>query len=186
PARGDTVQVAIDYGGHPTSGFYAYPEVAYTLSEPEDARGWFPCRDVPWDKATLSLHGHVPADRVLIGNGVLDSASASGTGRGYHWREDPPIATYLISAAISNYASVSAPSSVTPLGWNVYPAHATAADSSFRDLPEMVAFFDSTLAPYPFDKYVMCEASIGGGMENQSATLIGSFVVTGGARFESV
>ncbi|HOM05240.1 MAG TPA: hypothetical protein PLU67_07090, partial [Candidatus Kapabacteria bacterium] len=68
---GDTVEVIIDYKfvGPDTLGFYLFPKdmpvgygpsgemvytqerIAYTMSEPEDARYWMPCNDRPNDKA---------------------------------------------------------------------------------------------------------------------------------------
>jgi len=187
PSPGDTVTVAVDYGGDPTRGFYVYSTAAYTFTEPNGSRYWFPCRDVPWDKATLALHGHVPSTRMLVGNGVLDSVTVGLPGESvYHWREDHPLATYLMAAAISDYAEVHVPSAVTPLTWYVYPSHVAAAESTFQHLDAMIAFYDSTLVPYPFDKYAMCEANFGGGMEHQSATLMGESIVTAGVGDESI
>ncbi len=186
PTPGDTVTVAIDYGGHPTSAFYNYADAAYTFTEPEGSRYWFPCRDVPWDKATLSLHGRVPAGKILAGNGVLDSTTVAGSDLVYHWREDHPLATYLMAAAISNYSTVTPAFSVTPLVWYTYPAHVPQATVAFQHVDEMIAFYDSTVVPYPFDKYAMCEANFGGGMEHQSATLMASFIFTSGLTYEWV
>jgi len=186
PVRGDTVTVAVDYGGTVTSGYYVKPEVAYTFVEPQDARYWFPCQDEPWDKATLALHGRVPSDKILVSNGVLDSTVAVGNDLVYNWREDHPLATYLMCASISNYAVLPQASDVTPLTWYVYPNHTTAAHNTFKYVDEMIAFYDSTLVPYPFDKYSMCESDLGGGMEHQTATLLGSGIVTAGYTYEWV
>ncbi len=184
PARGDTVTVALDYGGTVTSGYEIRPQVAYTFTEPEDARHWFPCRDLPSDKATLALHGRVPSGMILVSNGVLDSTTTAGSDPVYHWREDHPLATYLMCASISAYSAVSQASPITPLTWYVYPADASAARNSFRNVYKMVAFYDSTLVPWPFDKYAMCESELSGGMEHQSATLLGSFIVRAGLNYE--
>jgi aminopeptidase N len=184
PAPGDTVSVAIDYGGHPATAFYNYADAAYTLTEPDDSRYWFPCRDVPWDKATLSLHGRVPSGKILAGNGVLDSTTVAGEDLIYHWREDHPLATYLMAAAISNYSMVTPASSVTPLVWYTYPSHVAQATTAFQHVDEMIAFYDSTIVPYPFDKYAMCEATMGGGMEHQTVTLMGTFIFTSGLTYE--
>ena len=184
PLPGDTVRVAIDYHGHPTRSFYVTPSASYTFTEPDGSRAWFPCRDVPWDKATLALHGRVPSGKTLVSHGVLESTSSAGGFVTYHWREDHPLATYLMAAAISAYSQITAPSPVTPLGWYVYPGHVSVAAASFQNLAAMIAFYDTSLAPYPFDKYVMCEANFGGGMEHQTATLMGEGIVTGGSANE--
>ncbi len=186
PVRGDTVTVAVDYGGTVTSGYYVNSQVAYTFVEPQDARHWFPCQDEPWDKATLAMHGRVPAGKILVSNGVLDSTVTVGSDLVYHWHENHPLATYLMCASISDYSTITQASAVTPLTWYVYPTHTTAARNTFKYVDEMVAFYDSTLHPYPFDKYSMCESNLGGGMEHQTATLLGSAIVTGGYNYEWV
>lgn len=186
PAQGETVSVEVDYNAIPSQAIYRNSVVAYTFTEPDDSRRWFPCRDVPWDKATLTLHGRVPSTRKLVSNGVLDSVTVDGSDHIYHWREDHAIATYLIAVAISDYAEVTVASAVTPLGWYVYPSHLTAAQTAFQHLGDMMDFYDATLVPYPFDKYTMCESNLGGGMEHQTATLIGEFIVTGGLTYEYI
>jgi aminopeptidase N len=186
PVRGDTVTVAIDYGGSVTGAYFVTSEVAYTFTEPEESRHWFPCRDVPWDKATLALHGKVLSGHTLVSNGVLESTETVGSFVVYNWREDHPLATYLMCAAISGYSAIPQASDVTPLIWYVYPAHTTAARNTFKYVDEMIAFYDSTLVPYPFDKYSMCESDLGGGMEHQTATLLGTPIVTGGYSYEWV
>ena len=180
PTRGDTVTVAISYGGTTTRGYYAADSIAYTLSEPEDAHYWFPCRDVPWDKATLTLNGRVPNDMILVSNGVLDSTTAAGNDSIYHWREDHPLATYLMCAVMSDYAVIHEPSSVTPLTWYIFPEDTTDAGVAFQHVGDMLAYYDSLLVPYPFDKYAMCEAETNLSMEHQSATLIQSSTVHAG------
>ena len=183
PAANDMVTIEVDYGGHAQS-FYVHPSASYTFTEPNGSRYWFPCRDIPWDKATLTLHGRVPVGNVLVSNGALLSTSTSGGFITYHWQETHPLATYLMCASISNYSFVSAPSPVTNLGWYVYPSHVTQAATAFQHVDEMMSFYNDTLIPYPFDKYVMCEANFGGGMEHQSATLIGQGIVTDGLNSE--
>ncbi len=187
PVRGDTVAVAVDYGGHTfQQGFYVFLNASYTFTEPEDSRYWFPCRDVPWDKATLTMHGRCASIYKLVSNGVLDSTTVDGAWTTYHWHESHRLATYLMAAAISNYTPVAAASTVTPLTWYSYPGDATAAANTFKYVPNMVAFFDTLLAPYPFDKYSMCESNLGGGMEHQTCTLMASFVFTSGHTYEWV
>jgi aminopeptidase N len=91
-----------------------------------------------------------------------------------------------MAVAIGDYAAVTQASPITPLTWYVYPAHTTASRNAFRNVDDMMAFYDATLVPYPFDKYAMCEANFGGGMEHQTCSLIGDFVVTSGLDFQWV
>jgi len=183
PLKGDTVTVEIDYGGAPSRAFTT-GTASYTFAEPEDAKYWFPCIDVPWDKATLSLHGKVPSAMTLVSNGALDSTTVEGDSTTYHWREDHPLATYLMAVAISPYVEVPWTSTVTPLSWFVYPADVTDSKNAFKHVDEMLAFYDQLLVPYPFDKYTMCEAAFGGGMEHQTCTLMAEGIVRGGMTYE--
>jgi aminopeptidase N len=184
PVRGQVITVAVDYQGSPGNGFYVYTEASFTFTEPEDSRYWYPCHDVPWDKATLTLHGRVPAGNKLLGNGVLDSTTVEGGDPVYHWREDHPVATYLMAAAMGSYSIVTPSWSVTPLGWYVYPSHVAAAQAAFPNLDAMVSFYSTLLVPYPFDKYFMAEGHFGGGMEHQSCTLMGEPIVLAGLGYE--
>jgi aminopeptidase N len=183
PALNEVVTIKVDYNGR-SRAFYVYTSASYTFTEPDDSRYWFPCRDVPWDKATLDLHGRVPQGNTLVSNGALLSSSTSGGWTTYNWQETHPLATYLMCASIANYAYVTTPSPVTTLGWYVYPSHTSQAATAFQHLGDMISFFSSTLIPYPFDKYVMCESNLGGGMEHQSATLMGDAIVTAGLNNE--
>jgi len=183
PALNEVVAIKVDYNGK-SRAFHVYSSASYTFTEPNDSRYWFPCRDVPWDKATLDMHGRVPQGNTLVSNGVLLSSSTSGGWTTYNWQETHPLATYLMCASISNYAYVTTPSAVTTLGWYVYPSHTSQAASAFQHLADMISFFNNTLIPYPFDKYVMCESNLGGGMEHQSATLMGDAIVTAGLGYE--
>ena len=49
---GDSLEVEVDYSATPPAGYYTYPRNSYTFVEPYDARYWWPCYDLPFDKAT--------------------------------------------------------------------------------------------------------------------------------------
>ena len=56
-ARNDTFSVSIYYHSEtPNSCFFYYEKSSYT----DWPIGWFPCFNVPWDKATAELHITVP------------------------------------------------------------------------------------------------------------------------------
>ena len=189
PVQGDTITVAVDYAsdpGDPDLGFFVGGNASYTFTEPNNSRWWFPCRDVPWDKATLAVHAWAPLGNRVISNGVYESVVADGDGAVHHWREDHPISTYLIACAIANYSEINVASPVTPLTWYVYPAHLSQGQVAFQNVDEMMVFYDALLHPYGFDKYANCEANFGGGMEHQSCTLIGEVLVNGGLTYEWV
>ena len=68
-APGDTLVVAVTYACNPTLGYYYYARNSYTLSEPWEARYWWPCYDEPSDKTTLDLYATVPVTESCWSNG---------------------------------------------------------------------------------------------------------------------
>ncbi len=77
------------------------------MSEPDGAREWWPCNDVPWDKATTTLLATVPDWMVVASNGLLTSELDHGDGtHTVTWTNTYPIATYLVSAAGTNYETI--------------------------------------------------------------------------------
>jgi len=82
--------------------------IVSTLSEPYYARGWFPCKDVPSDKAdSADIILTVPDSLVAVSNGVLVSVFSRHNGtKTFHWKEGYPITSYLISLAVTNYRTI--------------------------------------------------------------------------------
>src|SRR5262245_2568627 len=71
---GDPLQVTVDYTASPPAiGCYFYARNSYTMAEPYDARYWWPCYDLPNDKATLDVYATAPDSNVCVSNGVLVS-----------------------------------------------------------------------------------------------------------------
>lgn len=86
--------------------------VASTLSQPNDARYWFPCNDRPSDKAIVSIVVKVPAGFKAASNGVLDSivlvnSLVEGIDKVlaeiYYWHSAEPMPPYLMTIAASTY-----------------------------------------------------------------------------------
>jgi aminopeptidase N len=178
-APGDTLVLAVDYSGAPTRGLYTYARNTYTLSEPYDARRWWPCYDLPSDKATLDLYATVPDSNVCYSNGVLVSVTPAGppapAGQSvWHWRETHPIATYLVSLAVADYWEWSQPGAPVPLIHCTFPEDSTKAKLDFANVPAMFGVFAARWGAYPFDKYGQAAVSpfSVGGMEHQTMTTI--------------
>jgi len=96
-SAGDTIDVEILYGGNPGqaasvglffSSASGYPLI-YSLSEPWSARGWWPCKDYPDDKATFDLYFSVPEPLFAASNGTYlgynDETRWSAPYHRYHW-----------------------------------------------------------------------------------------------------
>ncbi|NIM19818.1 MAG: T9SS type A sorting domain-containing protein [Candidatus Latescibacteria bacterium] len=205
-APGDTLRIAIDYSGQPDSvGRYGpfrfkthgpdYAPAIFSISIPDYARTWWPCKDVLDDKATADIWITVPDTLVVASNGRLVGVVDRGNGKHrYEWRESYPISTYLISVAISNYIVYSdyyryAPADSMEVVYFIYPEDSIEAKEDFNVTVSMIEFFSSVFGQYPFvgEKYGIAEASWGSlGMEHQTCTTYGSSLVRGDHRNDRV
>ena len=187
---GELLSVAVDYGGDPTAGpetgyfgwdSHASQPMIWTKSEPFGAPTWWPCKDVPTDKAdSLDLHVTVPAGLVVASNGLLRDITDNGLTQTYHWHSDYPICTYLVSLAAHPY-EVHA-EAYTPQGGGApmpvmhYVFADWWADSQpiFAKTVPMLNLFAPAFGEYPFvaEKYGHAHFLWGGGMEHQTLTSI--------------
>jgi hypothetical protein len=194
PARlfHDDVALRVHHGGRHARGIY-FPRddqpttlATHTFSEPEDARWWFPCHDVPDDKATLDMIVTAPGDHVVAGNGLLIEEATLGDGRRrFHWREMHPLATYLMTFQAAPYVVLEDDRVLgLPIVHYVYPGDSAGASEAFETVPAMLDYFSQRFGPYPFDKYGHSEANFPGGMEHQSLSMVGEFVTRTGTTYE--
>ncbi len=201
---GDTIEVIIEYQGIPrSSGFYAgfwfryhgsssqgtYSPVIFTLSEPYGARSWWPCKDDPTDKPDamdilITIPDNTYNDQKLyaVSNGTLVSLIANDDGtRSFHWHEQYPIATYLVSLAISNYEIysdwyVTAENDSMPVVYYVYPEKISIALENYGSTVDMIKTYSDRFVQYPFfeEKYGMANFGWGGAMEHQTVSSMGT------------
>jgi aminopeptidase N len=189
---GEILSVDVFYEGVPLgTGFGSFsfdshsgvPWV-YSLSEPYGAKDWWPCKDDPNDKAD-SADIIITCDSSLkVGSeGTLVSVVNNGNGTSTHfWKERYPIATYLISVAITNYAQFSnwyrysAADSMEVLNY-VLPEHYPEALQSLPRVIPMLSIYSSLFGQYPFikEKYGHAEFGRGGAMEHQTMTSTTTF-----------
>ncbi|MEE9553383.1 MAG: M1 family aminopeptidase [candidate division Zixibacteria bacterium] len=158
---GDTLTVEIFYHDYTTNrGYYYYERDAYTMAEPQDARWWYPCFDEPWDKATSETFATVPENYDVGSNGYLESVEHDQQNhtRRYHWVNDYPTTTYLVSLVMADYAIwtdyyvISDLDSIPVLNM-VYAEDSTDADYDFENVPDMIGVFSELFYPYPYNKY---------------------------------
>jgi aminopeptidase N len=212
-AAGDSFAVAVHYSGTPppvegevagapftwtTHGSAEDGTLApmiYTLSVTDRAGTWWPCKDVLTDRATIDLAATVGPGLVAVSNGRLAGVETVAGGRlVYRWTHRHPIATYLVSLAISNYVKledaatidVAGVSTGVPLAWYVYPENADAAAYDFARVGEALEFFSTIFGPYPFadEKYAMAAARFGAAMEHQTCTTLGAGFIRGDRLYE--
>lgn len=188
---GEIVSALIYYKGTPVpSGFGSFiftshsttPWV-FSLSEPYGAIDWWPCKNSPSDKADSTDIIITCDSSFKIGSqGILVSTTDAGNGkRRSHWKSRYPIASYLISVAITNYEQFSfwykysAADSMEILNY-ILPEHAAAAKLKLAGVVYMLSYFSEIYGMYPFirEKYGHAEY-LGGGMEHQTMTSLGRF-----------
>jgi aminopeptidase N len=162
--------------------------IASSISQPRDARNWWPCKDTPVDKAFVTTHITVPDTMIAVSNGQLMLTTPAGSGRTtYHWDENYPIATYLISVTATNYTGweetyVTASQDSMPVVYYAYPERLALAQEDWSlTVPMLEAFVDAFDEEYPFidEKYGMAMIEAAGGFEHQTCTSYGSGAVTG-------
>jgi len=191
-SRGEIITTDIAYHGTPEPtgfGSFYFGSLAggpwiWSLSEPYGARDWWPCRDHPLDKAdSVDVLVTCPSGLRVGSNGRLMEVRENGDGTSTHfWAERYPIATYLVSIAVSNYAVFSnwfvyAPSDSMEILNYVLPEHLSIAQEQLPKTVDMLRVFSTLFGPYPFlrEKYGHSEFGRGGAMEHQTMTSTTTF-----------
>jgi aminopeptidase N len=179
--KGGSFVVEISYSGHPTEGlyydFHGSEPIIYSLSEPSDARHWFPCYDHPSDKATADLHITVPSGMTAASNGTLVEVKTNADDNlTYNWEVSYPIATYLISVAATNYVTFShtytSDQGEMDVVYYVYPELLEQTKVDFENTVPQIEFYSDVFGEYPFlrEKYGMALIPGGTAMEHQTCT----------------
>lgn len=179
--KGEWTEVRVRYGGTPSTGLHfaaprdGVPTQAWTQGECDEARGWFPCLDEPYERATHELLVTVPAAWKVVAAGErIERREADGKAV-ERWRTTYPHPAYLTTLACGELAQAEGLYGSTPL-WYLGPeALASELAPAFEETDEILAFFSElTGVRYPHPKYAQtCVDDFHyGGMENISATTL--------------
>ena len=187
---GQSFGVTVYYHGHPLEGglqsfdwsTHGSPSVPIisSLSEPYFAQSWWPCKDLPRDKAdSVDINVTVRPDLYVASNGLLREIVDNGSTKTYKWHERYPITTYLVMLATTNYSIFSnwyhnLSGDSIPVTYYVYPEYLSQAQSTYSVTPSMIRYFAETFGEYPWiqEKYGMAHFTWGGAMEHQTCTSI--------------
>lgn len=190
--HGESFSVTVYYEGLPgSSGFGSFefnqhngsPSI-WTLSEPYGASDWWPCKDTPADKADSADIWITCADGLYpVSNGSLIDTINHGDGtHTFKWKESYPIAHYLISLAIADYALYTKYYKYTeqdsmPIIHYIYPDRLPNLTVNLDETEQMLEAFSSVYGLYPYitEKYGHAQFGWGGGMEHQTVSSMGSF-----------
>jgi aminopeptidase N len=181
--KGQLDSIRIFYQGMPVNSRGSFvtdsstgDPIVWTLSEPDGASDWWPCKNSLDDKAdSLDVWVQTNKKYKAGSNGLLVGSYIKDTLVTYHWKHRYPIAAYLVGIAVSDYAE-----------WTFY-AHTTPTDSfpilnyfyrsdsaqqyePSRQTVPIMEFYIQTFGRYPFDreKYGHAQFNFGGGMEHQT------------------
>ncbi len=191
PTRpGDTVQVCVSYsvadpkeGLHffaPTEGDPGIPLQVWSQGQSIDNRRWIPCFDDPGEMQTSEMIVTVSGGNEVLSNGRLENRKDNADGTvTFHWLQDQPHASYLITLVIGKFAVVREEWRGKPVLYYVPPGKESQAQNAFGRTRKMLDLFSQkTGVDYPWDKYAqVCAEQFGGGMENTSATTLGTGVL---------
>lgn len=186
-APGRELRVSVEYSGVPDDGLIIRNTVhgqraVFADNWPNRARFWFPAIDHPADKATAAFTVDAPATWQVVANGVphADDAPAGPRGddtlRRWRWTIEQPISTYnmVIGATEFDVRVLGTPCvadrrCVDVTTW-LFPQSAAAAGGSFRRGVQMVEYYSSLVAPFPYGKLAHVQSATRfGGMENATA-----------------
>jgi aminopeptidase N len=189
-AQGEPFSFSVYYAGTPQPsneafGFDTYngQPMIWSLSEPFGARTWWPCKDVPSDKAdSVDVRITVPDNLIVASNGTLVGEDDNGTTKTYHWHEGYPITTYLVSVAIYPYYVYSdwyhySPTDSMEVRFYVFPDHYSYVQPYYAMTVDMIGVYAGLFGEYPFlnEKYGHAEFLWGAGMEHQTITSLGGW-----------
>ena len=171
------VSLTVEYEGvNRTKGAYFRPakHIVWTQGETEDNRYWVPTYDFPNDKTTWEFYIWTRKDERALSNGRLAGSRAVGDSIEWHWVQEKPASTYLMTCVIGNYVVLQdTPWRNVPIGYWTYPDSVEAARRGFARTPQAVDVFSrKTGVAYPWAKYdqIVIPEFQYGGMENVTAT----------------
>lgn len=182
----EETSITISYFTEPSGGLYfRTPEMGYkkgdthlfTQGEAVEARKWYPCLDTPNQRLTSEITCRVPEGMTVISNGKLVSESKEpATGlRVFHWSQEKPHSSYLLSLTAGYFKKLEDRCGEVPLSFYTPASEINEAASSFRDTKDIMEFFQQEIGvPFPWAKYaqVCVNDFVAGGMENTSATTL--------------
>ena len=191
---GETLVLAIDYGGKPHVAARAPWEGGFVWSKTPDGKPWvatavqgegcdlfWPCFDNSLvEIGTVDLYITVPEGLVAPANGRLVGVTRGRDRRPtYHWRARSPN-NYAISLNIAPYRELKANyrsrfGNTIPLHYWYLPGKEKEARALFAEFAPTLDFFEATVGPYPFaNEKVAAVETPHLGMEHQTINAYGN------------
>jgi aminopeptidase N len=163
-----------------------------TLSAPDRADFWWPCKDELTDKATGTIEVTSPIGYTLASNGLRVERNEGDNRITETFETSYPMTTYNFSVTLSNYVEwsemyQSEENGISfPIQNFVFPEDEERARVDLASVHESMALFEDLFGPYPFanpdigiEKYGHAEVIWGGAMEHQTMTSLGRTFLPG-------
>lgn len=179
-------------GGLNTVTLNSGTKLMYSLSDPDFADDWWPCKQSLQDKIDSVTMWVTTDDTLKVGsNGLLNNTTQMPSNKvRYEWETNYPIDYYLITVAVAPYKEYNYYMHFTD-GSNdsmliqnfVYDSTAfmtTANKNNLDSTGLMIDHFSKLYGKYPFvsEKYGHCMSALSGGMEHQTMTTLGNTSTT--------
>lgn len=149
----DLVSIIVYYHGKPKAGLYFDDtDKSYTMTESEDSRYWFPCNDIPSDKAELGVEQfyRTPDAIILQATGLLVDKSSSGGYSNWHYKSDYPISTYLIAYSAAPFDSLIQQHNGMPVTHYFDANKGAQRKEQLALFPDMITLCERFYGTYPF------------------------------------
>jgi len=201
--KGDTARIEINYSGTPeVEGFSSFDFAiidgaanVYSLSEPNYAPTWWPCKDRIDDKFLVSIEAEYTDSLTLAAQGkLLERNNANGLIKDKR-KSEYPISTYLVSLNLGKfshwsdiYTSQDSLCSM-PVSYYSFPSYLDDAKEDWERTPDMINFYSSLFGEYPFLEEGYGMAMFGwsnGAMEHQTISSMGYNTITGNKAYETI
>ncbi len=176
-------EIVFDYAcDRPYAGMYFAPSApdmpnytaeVHTQGQTITNRHWFIAHDAPNERMTTELIVDVPAAYSVSSNGRLESQHTNGDRAVWHWMQDKPHVSYLVSLVIGQFDIVEIPHERVPMKVWVPKGLGHLVPGTYGCTAEMIDLFERRFGvPYPWDRYdqLVVKNFGAGGMENTSAT----------------
>ncbi len=187
---GTPATLTINYSiSNPESGLHFFaptdaepdtPYVVWSQGESITNRYWIPCFDHPNEMQTTEMIVTTAEGNEVISNGRLVSSKRNGDGTvTFHWLQDKPHVAYLISLIVGEFHLEQETWRGKPIRYYVPQKNRDDVKRSFGNTVRMLEHFSNiTGVEYPWDQYAQtCATGFGGGMENTSATTLGTWTL---------
>jgi aminopeptidase N len=196
PARkGEQHQYVVNYMGTPKDGLIISKNrygdrTFFSDNWPNRAHNWIPCKDSLGDKATFEFIVTAPSQYRVVSNGVkVEETDLDNKTTRTHWKTDIALPTKVMVIGAAEFAVKVYPDSppFIPVSAWVYHQDSAKGFYDYAVAPQILKFFSSYIAPYPYEKLANVQSkTIFGGMENASAIFYAEESVAGNRSYEEV